>query len=108
MTTVRMARGSREGVGKWRLGCGVTPLASLDGEEVETLVPLSARLVRCPFYAQLAPIKSETIRRNGIECWFGVLGDGKRHVADTFGRARFMFENHKGRTHWGDVGEKGL
>jgi len=44
MTTVRMARGSREGVGTWRLGCGVTPSASLDGEEAEALIPLSARL----------------------------------------------------------------
>ena len=44
MTTVRIASGSREGVGTWRLGRGVTFFASLDGEEAEALFPLSARL----------------------------------------------------------------
>ena len=44
MTTVRIARGSRDGVGTRRLGRGVTLFASLDGEEAEALFPLSARL----------------------------------------------------------------
>src|SRR6266851_4710401 len=67
-----------------------------------------AYFVRCPFYAQLAPIKSDSIRGGAVECRFGVLRDSKRHITDTLGRIRSMFEDNKCRAHWGNVREKGL
>jgi len=98
-----------------------------DVEEAEVLSPLSTRLgwseysttipveksmptypVRRPFYAQLSPIKSDTIRRNTMKRRSGIIGDCKRHVTDTFRRARSMLKDHKRRADWGNVREEGL